>query len=422
MAISSIPAPAMMSRASSEWRFISSNSAGIERAGLEQDGVGDADLADVVQHARRADHLEPLAVDPELDRERAGVAGDALGVRMGVAVLGVDGARERVDRVDEAGAEVALGGLRGREGEVDRLRVDEGAVLAVRLRPVHGAVGEVHEPGLVGGVLGEADDAGAHGQRLAGAGLDLRGAAADPRHDLGGLLRVRAGEGDHELVAADAAAQVVRAQILGDGAREPQQRVVAGGVAERVVDDLEVVDVERHQRQRRLLAAAAAELLRQALLEGAMVEVAGEGVLERLDQVVGEGIEGARELADLVLALQRRRARLSPPRMASATARIRSSGRTIEAPEQQRDEQAEQRRAAEGGDEDRGAIGAQGGVAALEVVVQLERRQRRAPAGALDRVVELGVVDAVAGADLAEAVAALVDRGGPRAARRGERA
>ena len=77
------------------------------------------------------------------------------------------------------------------------------------------------------------------------------GAAADPRHDLGGLLRVRAGEGDHELVAADAAAQVVRAEILGDGAREPQQRVVAGRVAERVVDDLEVVDVERHQGERR---------------------------------------------------------------------------------------------------------------------------------------------------------------------------
>ena len=36
---------------------------------------------------------------------------------MGVAVLRVDGARERVDRVDEAGAEVALGGLGGREAK-----------------------------------------------------------------------------------------------------------------------------------------------------------------------------------------------------------------------------------------------------------------------------------------------------------------
>ena len=65
----------------------------------------------------------------------------------------------------------------------------------------------------------------------------------------------------------------------------------------------EVVDVERHQRQRRLLAAAAAELLRQALLERAMVEVAGEGILERFDQVVGKGVEGTCELTDLVLAL-----------------------------------------------------------------------------------------------------------------------
>ena len=258
----------------------------------------------------------------------AGVAGDALGVRMGVAVLRVDGARERVDRVDEAGAEVALGGLRGREGEVDRLRVDEGAVLAVRLRPVHGAVGEVHEPGLLRGVLGEADDAGADRQRLAGAGLDLRRAAADPRDDLGGLLRVRAGEGDHELVAADAAAEVVRAEILGDGAREPQQRVVAGGVAERVVDDLEVVDVERHQGERRpwrrqRLSSCARRSWKARWLRW---PVSGS-----LSASIRSSARASKARASSPISSwrsQRRRARLSPPRMASATARIRSSGRT----------------------------------------------------------------------------------------------
>ena len=92
------------------------------------------------------------------------------------------------------------------------------------------------------------------------------------------------------------------------------------------------------------LAAAAAELLRQPLLERAMVEVAGERVLERFDQVVGEGVEGAREVADLVLALpaQARAVVAAADGVGDGADPIERAD--DEAPEQQRDDQAEQRR------------------------------------------------------------------------------
>ena len=91
----------------------------VELRGLQQDGVRDADLADVVEHAGGAQLLDPLLAQAERGAELGGVAGDGLGVRVRVAVLGVDRAGERVDGVDEAGAQVALGGLLGREREVD---------------------------------------------------------------------------------------------------------------------------------------------------------------------------------------------------------------------------------------------------------------------------------------------------------------
>jgi hypothetical protein len=67
----------------------------VERAGLEQDGVRDADLADVVQQRRLAQALDavlaPAAGGGHPCRERS----DALGVLLRGGVLGVDRTRER---------------------------------------------------------------------------------------------------------------------------------------------------------------------------------------------------------------------------------------------------------------------------------------------------------------------------------------
>ncbi len=61
---------------------------------------------------------------------------------------------------------------------------------------------------------------------------------------------VRAGEHDEELVAAVAHGQVVLAAVVADDAGDATQHGVADRVRERVVDALEPVDVDEHDRQR----------------------------------------------------------------------------------------------------------------------------------------------------------------------------
>ena len=99
-----------------------------------------------------------------------------------------------------------------------------------------------------------------------------------------------------ELVAAEARGGVAGAdagvEALGDG----QQDLVAGGVAEAVVDRLEVVEVEEDDRQAGLLAARAGDRLAHALDEQRAVGQAGDGVVERL---VGELLLEGLALADV---------------------------------------------------------------------------------------------------------------------------
>ena len=69
-----------------------------------------------------------------------------------------------------------------------------------------------------------------------------------PPDRLAGLRRIRE---DHELVTGHAGEHVVRRAVLGQASRHGRQQVVADGVAVGVVDGLEGVQVERHQRQGR---------------------------------------------------------------------------------------------------------------------------------------------------------------------------
>src|SRR6185503_891407 len=82
---------------------------------------------------------------------------------------------------------------------------------------------------------------------------------------------------DRELVAADAEAVVGGAGFVED-AGDRAEDVVAGGVAEPVVDALEAVEVEEDEGQGAAGAGGAGELGREALLEGTAVGQAGEGV------------------------------------------------------------------------------------------------------------------------------------------------
>ena len=68
------------------------------------------------------------------------------------------------------------------------------------------------------------------------------------RHGVFGVLHVF--EQHHELVAAEPAEDVVGSQQRAQPLGESDQHLVARRVAEAVVDDLEVVQVEEHDRDR----------------------------------------------------------------------------------------------------------------------------------------------------------------------------
>ena len=66
----------------------------VEPAGLQQDAIRDADLADVVDHRAHLHGLELVVAEAKLAREHQGVLGHALGVAAGVGVLRLDRAGE----------------------------------------------------------------------------------------------------------------------------------------------------------------------------------------------------------------------------------------------------------------------------------------------------------------------------------------
>ena len=213
------------------------------------------------------------------------------------------------------------------DGAVDDLAAERVASRARLLGAVHGGVGAVDERGGVGAVLGIDADAQAPREReRVRADLRRHGQRVDdlPR-DRGGVARLRhLGEEDDELVAAVAAHRVRFAHRVLEAARRQLQHLVADRVTERIVDLLEVVEVEKddadagraplrhrdrvlepveHQRARRrtgqlVVLGRAGELVEAA--DGGLRR--GVGVDRRLDEL-GVGLEHLRaaQLAQLVL-------------------------------------------------------------------------------------------------------------------------
>ncbi len=131
--------------------------------------------------------------------------------------------------------------------------------------------------------------------------------------DGAGEIGVR--EDDGEFVAAEAGEEVGRTEGLPNRAAELRQDDVAGRVSERVVDLLEVVDVEHQKRERQAVHAGALDLMRQLAAEVAFVPDAGQIVR------VGEGEDllpcgvvceeqrhlGGEDLQDLLLGIGKER-------------------------------------------------------------------------------------------------------------------
>ena len=232
----------------SGWRLISTHSCGVERPGLVQDRVRDPELADVVEDAGGADALHPRELELQLAGDLLGVAPDRLGVAR----------RRHVAQVERLGQQHRGGELLGaralgvaqRVEHLERLGVvDDAAVAPEALGGVERAVGGAHELGRVARLGAAAGDPDGHGHR-AREGREL--AAHEQPQVLRHGERARlagAREHERELLAAEPRRHVAVAAGGAQHVGEAPQHVVARVVAERVVDALEVVEVEHEQRQ-----------------------------------------------------------------------------------------------------------------------------------------------------------------------------
>ena len=155
-------------------------------------------------------------------------------------------------------AQVVLDQLALEQVGVHRGVVDAGAVAAFVLGAIERHVGMAHDVGRAADLLvdhGDAD-AGADHDGLVADGVgraDRRDQAVGDRQQ---RRVVAAGRGDDgELVAADAGDQIVAAHGVGQPLRHRADQFVADRMAERVVDVLEVVEVDvEHGRRRAALA------------------------------------------------------------------------------------------------------------------------------------------------------------------------
>ena len=291
--------------------------------------------------------LEHLAagalLDPAPDRlDQAALLGDRDEVgRVELAVAGVVPADQGLERGHLAAREVdhrlvvedelvafdplaqlALG-LEPAQRAGPHLGVEElAAGAAAFLRPVHRRVGVADQHVRVGGLAGRGTGDGdpeAGGDEVVGAG-DHVGLGEGRRDAIGDRDRlVLVGETvdqDPELVAAEAGDDVPRPQVGPQPRRDRPQQLVAGVVAEAVVDQLEVVEVEEEDSDRRagdrrppqrvgqrLDEAGPVRQPRQRVVEDPVpqrligdvaLDRVGEHVRRRLDEVDVLGREAAR--------------------------------------------------------------------------------------------------------------------------------
>ena len=246
-----------------------------ERAGREVDGDAQL-LAVVVPHAHLAQRLLEHVRGERADQ--AGLLGDRheLG-RADEAEPRVLPAGQGLDADDGAGRELGLGleveddlavgdrrAQRAGERQAARavaveLLLEHQVAAATLLGGVHRDVGALDELLDSRAVLGRAGDADA--------GVDLERQALDrerlaqlgeqPLGDGAGLvMRGQVGDQDAELVAAEAGDHLVLLERQPQSLGDLLQETVAGVMAERVVDLLEVIEVDQHDGRRTIRTAA----------------------------------------------------------------------------------------------------------------------------------------------------------------------
>ena len=160
------------------------------------------------------------------------------------------------------------------------------AALAVALGDVHGRVGVADQLLGVTPVSWPEDrdaDAAAEGDLPVPSVHRLGEQIEDALRRVRGRLAVADVVEQHgELVAAEASGHVRAARAGVESARELDEHLVAGRVAQRVIDRLEVVEVDEDHRRGALVAPSARDRLTNLLREHRAVGEAGDGIVKRL--------------------------------------------------------------------------------------------------------------------------------------------
>ena len=121
------------------------------------------------------------------------------------------------------------------------------SIAALVLGFIAGSVGDPEDVGVVLVVAGDGDHthAGANGELVALPGeLQLRGGLSQRLADGDGLVERAVGQQDGELVATQPSQGVGPAHAVVEKRAQLTQQRVTGDVATRVVDDLELVEIE----------------------------------------------------------------------------------------------------------------------------------------------------------------------------------
>ena len=242
----------------------------VERTGLREHAVGDADLADVVQHAREPHSLHVLLLQAELSRHQLRIAPDRVRVLTRAGVADVECLGER-DHRGELELTIHLAARQG-ERACHLVAVDHGAVAAELLGGGHGAIGGAQQAHRVGAVHRAAGHPEAHGHLHGGVGEGaVRGAPQPLGHDERSAL-VGLGKHEGELLAADPGGLVDAALPLEAVTRHELQGGVPRRVALALVHRGERIEVAHDHREGTAAAGGALELHVQNLLEGAAVQ------------------------------------------------------------------------------------------------------------------------------------------------------
>ena len=230
-----------------------------------------------MQAPRQPRQLDLLGIEPDAVRDARRQLADPLRVAAGVCIARVDRLRQRCGRA-VARRLVGAGGKPLELRELDDVRpVAADAVLPVLFRPVESAVRQPDQLVAAVPLQRERRQARAHGDGADVIEVDARDSLDD---GVGG------GECHALVVTAEQQRELVTAEpeglaALAQPARHLREHAVAGGMAEAVVDLLEVVDVDEAQRQRRALLLGVEQLALEAFVEVAVVAESGEWIGER---------------------------------------------------------------------------------------------------------------------------------------------